>query len=324
MNILFSAAGRRVSLLRHFKTTMSDLGLQGKIIASDIGNTAPASYVADMKVITPRCSSPDYISTLLELCEAHQVKLLTSLIDTDLLLLSQHKKDFECIGTKLLICSEETNAICADKQKTAEFFSANNIATPHVYNEDEALNLSMDKYPLLIKPFDGSSGVGVTKIETRDNLLFFSKYINNAMIQEFIEGDEYTIDVYVDFNGNTRCAVPRKRIEIRGGEVSKGVTVKDKAIMTAACEVVEALPGAIGCVTVQCFKQNDGQLKFIEINPRFGGGFPLAIHAGADFPKWIIQELSIGKCDAKMDAWVDDTAMLRYDAEIIVSGADLA
>ena len=323
MNLLFSAAGRRVSLLRHFRKTLDALNIQGEIIAADIGNSAPASYVADRRVIIPRASDPSYIPRLLELCTTHNVRMLTSLIDTDLQLLSRHKNDFEDIGTKLLLCSEATNEICGDKHKTAEFFQANNIPTPYVYTKVEAETLSSDEFPILIKPFDGSSGVGVTKINSVEELQFFSNYIKNAMIQEFIEGDEYTIDVYVDFHGKIRCAVPRKRLEIRGGEVSKGITVKNEFIMSAACSVVKSLPGAVGCVTVQCFQQSDGSLKFIEINPRFGGGFPLSIHAKADFPKWIVQELSTGSCDANMSNWTDDVVMLRYDDEIIISGKDL-
>lgn len=323
MNILFSGAGRRVSLLRHLQTVFKGMQIEGNVIASDIGNSAPASYIADYKVTTPRCSEPNYIETLLNICREHQVKLLTSLIDTDLLLLSRHIEDFKNIGVKLLVCSQATNEICADKQKTAIFFENNQISTPRVYPKEEALTLPTSAYPLLVKPFDGSSGIGVTKIRTPEELRFFTDYIEHAMIQEFVEGEEYTVDVYVDFSGNVRCAVPRKRLEIRGGEVSKGITVKDRAIMKAACDVVEVLPGAIGCVTVQCFKQPDGIIKFIEINPRFGGGFPLSIHAGADFPKWIIQELTTGHCDAEMAAWSDDMVMLRYDDEIIVTGADI-
>jgi len=323
MNLMFSAAGRRVSLLRHFKKSMNNLGIEGEVIAADIGNSAPASYVTDRKVLIPRATSPDYIEIILGLCQKHQIKLLTSLIDTDLTLLSHHREAFENIGTKLLLCSEATNKICSDKQKTAAFFEDNNIPSPCLYTKDKAFELPEDAYPLLIKPSDGSSGIGVTKIRTSEELDFFSSYIKNAMIQEFIEGDEYTVDVYVDFHGKIRCAIPRKRLEIRGGEVSKGITVKDTEIMEAACRVVSALPGALGCVTVQCFKKLDGKLQFIEINPRFGGGFPLSIHAGADFPKWILQELTSGTCDAEMSSWTNDLVMLRYDDEIIVTGEDL-
>lgn len=297
--------------------------LQGLVIAADLGKTAPASYVADRMVIVPRAVDPAYISTLLEICQNHSVKLLTSLIDTDLLLLSRHRDAFENIGVKLLLCSEATNEICANKLKTAAFFEANHIPTPRIYTLAAALDLPNDAYPLLIKPFDGSSGIGVAKVTGVDELRFFAGYIKNAIIQEYVWGEEFTIDVYVDFRGKVRCAVPRKRLEVRGGEVSKCITVKDKKLMEAASTVVAALPGTIGCVTVQCFRKPDGKLKFIEINPRFGGGFPLSLHAGADFPKWILQDLASGACEAEMSAWADNLVMLRYDDEIIVSGEDI-
>jgi len=324
VNILFNAAGRRVSLLRHFRKVLDELHVEGEIIAADLDYSAPAFYVADRKLIIPRCSSPDYIQTLLDYCDKFSVGLLTSLIDTDLVLLAKHKAQFEAVGTKLLLCSEASNKICADKQETAKFFIDNDIPCPRVFSIQEARTLSAVEYPILIKPYDGSSGVGVTKINTPDELEFFFNYLKNPMIQEFIEGEEYTIDVYVDFGGNIRCAVPRKRLQVRGGEVSKGVAVKDEQIMKAACDVVAALPGATGCVNVQCIKQSDGQLKFIEINPRFGGGFPLSIHAGADFPRWIIQDLINGSSDAKMSDWMDGTVMLRFDDEIVVSQKDIS
>lgn len=323
MNILFSAAGRRVTLIRQFRSAMNNLGLQGKIIAADTVKTAPAAYVADHRVIIPRASDPHYIEALANICSDFSVGLLTSLIDTDLLLLSQHREVFSHAGARLLLSSAATNEICGDKKKTYTFFTEHGIATPRSYTLEEALKLPCGAFPLLIKPAEGSSGIGVTKVESHDTLRFFYPRIKNAMIQDFIEGDEYTIDVYVDFQGVTRCAVPRRRLEIRGGEVSKAITVKDPSIMAAACRVVDALPGALGCVTVQCFKQADGQILFNEINPRFGGGFPLSVHAGADFPKWILQELTTGNSEAQMSSWQDALVMLRYDDEIIVSGEDI-
>jgi carbamoyl-phosphate synthase large subunit len=143
--------------------------------------------------------------------------------------------------------------------------------------------------------------------------------VPDAIVQENIEGEEFTLDVFVDFKGSVRCIVPRKRIETRAGEVSKGMTVKHPEIMAGGTKVVEKLPGAIGCVTVQCFLTAAGEVIFIEINPRFGGGFPLSIKAGADFPRWIV-ELMLGmEPDISLDNWQDGVVMLRYDDEIIVS-----
>ncbi len=122
-----------------------------------------------------------------------------------------------------------------------------------------------------------------------------------------------------DFPGKVRCVVPRLRIETRAGEISKGITVKNPLLIAAGKTVVEALPGAVGCITVQCFLTPDDQIKFIEINPRFGGGFPLSFEAGADFPRWIIEMMLGREADISIDGWKDGVVMLRYDDAIFVT-----
>ena len=322
-NILFAAAGRRVSLLRSFRRAMSELGVVGKIYAADAGLSAPASFVADQSILIPRVDSSDYIPALKKICNEHRIKLLISLIDTDLVLLSRHKDEFARNGVLVLVCDEATNAICFDKLNSFDFFVNKHINTPYVLSPEEVSRLTADDLPVIIKPWDGSCGVGVNIVSTLSELDFYKGHTKHAMVQRLVSGDEYTCDAYVDFHGDVRCVVPRKRIEIRAGEVSKGLTVRDPSIIEAVVDCVKKLPHAIGCITVQCFKQKDDLVSFIEINPRFGGGHPLSIHAGADFPKWILQEAITGECDASFDGWTDDVAMLRFDDEIIVKGCDI-
>jgi carbamoyl-phosphate synthase large subunit len=222
---------------------------------------------------------------------------------------------FEEIGVKLLVSSKELNEIAHDKTKTYKFFSDNNISTPKVYSDDE-ISQKQYQFPLLIKPLDGSSSKGVTKINNVKELEFFQDYIPNAMIQEYIQGQEYTVDVMIDFEGNIKTIVPRLRLETRAGEVSKGVTKKDSEVIQAVEYVVKSLPGPIGCITLQCFKKENGEITFIEINPRFGGGIPLSIEAGANFPLWTIQMCS-GEIFREMDFnWRENLTMLRYDEAV--------
>jgi carbamoyl-phosphate synthase large subunit len=135
-------------------------------------------------------------------------------------------------------------------------------------------------------------------------------------VQEFIDGTEYTCDVYVDFEMNIRCVVPRKRIETRSGEVSKGQAVKNLRIMNKCKKLVEKLGAGPGIITIQLFLNSNGKIKFIEINPRFGGGAPLSIKAGANFPKWILQELLGQRPNINFDGFEDGLIMLRYDSEV--------
>jgi carbamoyl-phosphate synthase large subunit len=209
----------------------------------------------------------------------------------------------------------ELNEIASDKTKTYNFFIEKGIQTPKVYTNEE-LEKKAYKFPLLIKPLDGSSSKGVTKISNEKELVFFREYIPNAMVQEFVEGTEYTVDVMVDFKGNIKTIVPRRRIETRAGEVSKGVTEKNETIINAVEEVVNLLPKPVGCLTLQCFKKSSGEITFIEINPRFGGGIPLSIQAGANFPLWTIQASKGETFDVQDYSWQENLTMLRYDEAV--------
>lgn len=314
-NILFTSSGRRFALIQHFKKVLSDLNLNGKIITADILNTAPTAYLSDTHEIVPPVSNSNYISTLLKLCKEHEIKLLIPLIDTELCLLAKHKNQFEELGTTVLVSSLKVNEICYNKTLTHQFFIDNNIKCPKVYDIDEILSSKNPSYPYLIKPAKGSSSVGVYKIRNKKELAFFKDYIKDPILQEYLSGDEYTIDALLDLKGNLLIAIPRLRMETRAGEVSKGKTINNKVIINEVSKVVSKLPGAIGCITLQCFFE-DNQVKFIEINPRFGGGFPLTIAAGADYPKYLIETLMDIYPQTPIHNWKDNFVMLRYEDAI--------
>lgn len=323
VNILFTSAGRRVSLIQHFKDTLRNMNISGTIVTADMQKNAPASFIGDVKEIVPCATDPRYIDTLMRICSKHSIQLLIPLIDTELNVLSIYKKEFMAIGVIVLVSSPQVNEICFDKRNTYKFFTDIGVDTPKIFNQDQELADGDLRFPLFLKPANGSCSVGATKIRDKRELQFFKDYIPNAIIQEYISGAEYTLDILADFSGKVRSVVPRLRIETRAGEVSKGITIKDAAIIAAGKKVVEALPGAVGCITVQCFKTLDEGLKFIEINPRFGGGFPLAIRAGADFPRWIIEMLLGISSDFAIDEWQEDIVMLRYDNELFVTKDDI-
>lgn len=318
-NILFTSAGRRVALIWHFKKALNNLGLSGSIVTTDFKKNAPASFIADVQEQVPHLTSLSYVAILQDICKKYQIKLLVPLIDLELHILSIHKQDFEDIGVTLLVSSTETNQISYDKRSTYKFFKKAGVQTPEIINTKEILADSEAKYPFLLKPADGSSSIGVTKIRNARELEFFKDYVPNAIVQEFVVGEEYTLDILVDFQGQVRCVVPRLRIETRAGEISKGVTVKNPALIAAGKKVVDALPGALGCITVQCFLTPNDEIKFIEINPRFGGGFPLSFQAGADFPRWIIEMLLGKDPEIIIDGWEDGIVMLRYDDAIFIT-----
>ncbi len=315
-NILFTCIGRRVSLLSSFRAAAKQLRLNALFFGTDTTALSSAFQLCDKKFLVKPVTHRNYIKQLLEIVKTNKVKLLVPTVDLDLKLLAKNKSKFSALGCFVLVSSPEVVDICQDKRKTFQFLKKNNFDTPVTMSAKTALAKKKLNWPYFLKPWDGYAGRGIAKVENRRELLFFSKKIPNCLVQEFVEGSEYTCDVYVDFNMKVRCVVPRKRIEVRTGEVSKGQVVKNSRIMNKAVEVVEKLGAGPGVITLQLFLTEGDKVKFIEVNPRLGGGVPLSIKAGADFPKWILQELVGRRTNIRFDGFKENLVMLRYDSEV--------
>ncbi len=318
-NILFTSVGRRVALIRHFQNTLKELGLNGKIVGVDVSHTAPAFHVVDKAYQICRIDDQAYIPTLVELCKKERITLLFPLIDTDLLILSESRQRFAAVGTTAVVSDPDIMQIACNKYKTHNFFVAHDVDTPKVFTIEDIRPQEIT-YPVFIKPQDGSASIGIFKVNNQTELLFFKDYVKKPILQEFLQGREITLDILFDFNGVVRCVVPRMRIEVRAGEVSKAVIIDNRHVMEEGWRVGSLLQGCRGCINVQCFLTDDNKVKFIEINPRFGGGVPLSISAGADFPKWII-EIARGNDPGDIrDAFKKNMYMLRYDDAIFLDG----
>ena len=323
-NVLITSAGRRVSLVRMFQRALEELHVNGLVYAVDLQDHAPALQVADRCQTMPRVTDVSYIDQLLEFCIENQIKLVVPTIDTELLILSKVRSQFLSHGIQLLTCSNKINRTFFDKRSAQRFFENNKIPTPRLFSPDEARQFRAIQYPLLLKPNQGSCSIGVTKVNNKKELLFFLDYLEDPIIQEFIEGNEYTIDVLIDLNGGVQCVVPRLRVETRAGEVSKAITVDNSEIIDWVYKISSSLKGALGCINIQCIQQKNGNLKFIEINPRFGGGFPLSAEAGADFPRFILQMiLGIDVEEDLQNTWRDGYMMLRYDEGLFTTRQDV-
>jgi carbamoyl-phosphate synthase large subunit len=240
-------------------------------------------------------------------------------VDLDLPSLAEAKPRFERLGCRVLVSDPDVIDTCQDKRRTFGFLTRHGFTAPATMSVRTAL--AADRrgkltWPRFLKRWDGYASQGNAIVHDRDELRWFAKRIPNAICQEFIEGTEYTCDVYIDFNMRVRCVVPRRRIEVRSGEVSKGQIAKHPEIMAQARRLTESLGAGPGVITLQLFLTRDNEIKFLEINPRFGGGIPLSIQAGADFPKWVLQELTGKRPRIGFDKFTDGLMMLRYDAEV--------
>lgn len=316
--VLLTSGGRRVALVKEFQAALKRLGVDGRVIVADLRRNAAAFHAADQGVLVPRVTSPEYVPFLMELCLREGVRMVVPLIDTELHLLAPHREAFAAKGITLVVSSPATTELSLDKRSSRDFFVANGFDTPAVLDAQAILADPSARYPYFLKPADGSCSIGATRIDDADSLAFYAQHTANAMVQEFVKGEEYTLDVLADFTGKVRCVVPRLRLETRAGEVSKGVTVKDPLLIDAGKRVVEALPGAVGCMTVQLFLTADRAVKFIEINPRFGGGFPLSAAAGARYPDWLVAWALGRDPEVTLDGWTDGLVMLRWDDAVFV------
>jgi carbamoyl-phosphate synthase large subunit len=319
--VLFTCVGRRVELINAFRRAAEGLKLTLEIHGADATRLSPAIQLVDKAHIVPAIAGGKYIETLLGLVRRARIDLLIPLIDTELPHLSAAADQFAERGCMALISSESVVHTCSDKLATYDLLRSAGIDTPRTWPWSEAVRQKTHRFPLFLKPRAGSAGMGNYTVRSLAELRAFGRRVPDAIVQEYVDGAEHTLDVYTGFDGKPRCVVPRKRLEVRTGEVSKGLVVKDPAIIDTGKRVAEALGDCRGVITVQCFVTPEGRIRVIEINPRFGGGAPLAIHAGADFPKWILAELTGKRVRINPTGYRGDIAMLRYDQSVFVPRA---
>ena len=324
--VLFTCIGRRVSLLGAFRRAARRLRRTVRFYGTDTNPLSPALQLCDEAFLVRPTSHARYVSQLLSIVRRQGVQLLVPTIDLDLRLLARHRRRFEACGCRVLVSDPEVIDLCQDKRQTYDFFRRNGFDCPLTQSVDSALKAERRgklTWPCFLKPWDGHAGKNSVVVHDRQGLRFYAKRVPNVICQELIEGAEYTCDVYVDFAKRVRCVVPRQRLEVRWGEVSKGRVVKDARIMAEVARLAERLEAGPGVITLQLFLTKRNAIKFIEVNPRFGGGVPLSIKAGADFPKWILQELAGKRPRIGFDVFQDGLTMLRYDAEVWRNGSDL-
>ena len=311
--ILFTAIGRRVELIQSFHEASIFLGKNIKIYGADMSDTAPALAYCDYTRTVVSMASDKYIDNLLNICKADLIDLVIPTIDTDLLLLSKNREKFESIGTKVMISDFDKIAICRDKRDTANFFADCGLKTPMpVDNYEEYCGT----FPAFLKPKDGSSSINAYKINNFEQLVAYSHQVPDYIIQPYIEGKEYTIDVFCDWDGNPITIVPRERIQVRSGEVLKTRISMDKKMIDEALTVCNHFKPC-GPITIQLIRDKNDIDWFIEINPRFGGGAPLSMKAGARSSEHIIKMLY--GIDNTIEYEISDGAVYsRFDQSVCV------
>ena len=313
--ILITSAGRRVSLVQAFQHAADAAGAE--VATADMNpEHSSACYISRKSVRLPHVLSDEYADALFDYCKVNSVRLVVPTLDTELAKLAELRDRLAAIDCAVVVSDRSLIDICRDKRRTADFFTRYGLNSPQLQT------LPNLDYPVIVKPFDGSLSNGISILKSPDDLTksiaqnpknIYAQYLSHT------EFSEYTCDVYFDRHSDLKCVVPRLRIETRGGEVSKGRTERNN-IVPFLFDKLRRLEGARGCLTVQIMRHNNSQQLFlIEINPRFGGGYPLTAECGANYHSWLIDEYILGKQIRRHDDWTDGLTMLRYDAEVFVA-----
>lgn len=313
MNILILSAGTRNKVVQYFKKTV---GNQGRIIATDCSNLAPAVYEADAFYLVPRITAPDYLDQVLAICKKEKIDGVFSLIDPELSLLAKEKEKFLQIGTTPIISPYELVETCFNKYKMFELLQNMNIPTGMCYLDKQAFYADKERgkiqYPVFVKPVKGSASLNINKVTSDAELeVLFSSY-DDLMIQEYMNGQEYGADVYIDMiSGKCTSVFIKKKIKMRAGETDKSVSVKIPALFELIQKFVEKC-GFCGMIDIDIFEIG-GTFYVSEVNPRFGGGYPHAYECGVDMPQQVINNLAGHENPSAIGEYKEGICMMKYN-----------
>ncbi|MBQ0143214.1 MAG: ATP-grasp domain-containing protein [Prevotellaceae bacterium] len=307
MNILFTCAGRRTYLLKYFKENLSK---DDKIVATDMQLSAPALQVADVKLQVPAVYDSKYVNITLNICKEYNIDALLSLNDLELPILAENKASFEVLGVKVIVSDPKVIDIAFDKYKTSQWVESLGLNSPRTFvgldNAKKAIANGEIHFPLFLKPRWGSGSIGLETVDNIEELelvyaLLFRKIKKTILatasvgdeyilIQEKLGGNEFGLDVMNDLDGHNVGVSVKQKLAMRAGETDKAITVDSPALRLIGQKIGENL-GHIGNLDVDIMQRSNGDLCVLELNPRFGGGFPFSYEAGVNLPLAIIKWL---------------------------------
>jgi carbamoyl-phosphate synthase large subunit len=305
--VLFTCAGQRVDIVGAFARAGATT------LAVDVDELAPALYAADRRALVPRIDDPGYVDALCELVQLHDVRLIVPLADLDHLILAEARQRLD---TLVLLPAAETIRLCADKYLAHRFFEEQGIPTPPTWLPDELPG--EPPYPVLVKARRGFGSRHIYRAGDRTELDFFLGHTAvESMVQAVCAGEEFSIDVFSDLEAQCLNAIPRTMIQSKGGESIKGVTIKDWSLIDHGRLVAETLR-IVGPANIQCFREADGSLQVTDVNPRFGGGFPLPTAAGSRYPELALALAAGDRLTPRLGEFQEGVVMTRFFSQIVL------
>lgn len=322
MNILILSAGTRNKIVRYFK---EKVGENGRVIATDMSEFAPAVYEADKFYQVPKITTEGYIDTILDICRKEEINGLFTLIDPELSLLAENKEKFDALGVTVIGSSYELCERAFDKMKMFRWLSDNGYKCARSYIDKEKFYADVETglitYPVFVKPICGSASISIAKVCDKQSIENLFDHDSDLMIQEYLNGQEIGADVYIDMiSGEVVSIFTKKKLLMRAGETDKAVSFKDDKLFELVRRFAEE-SGWRGQIDIDIFDV-DGEYYISEVNPRFGGGYPHAYECGCDHITMILNNIG-GKANEKqIGRYEDDVYMMKYIELSIRRGED--
>lgn len=317
MNILILSVGTRNKIVQYFKKELKGLGL---VIATDASELAPALYDADKYYIVPRINNSAYLDVIKSICVENKVEGILSLIDPELSILAKYKQDFLDIGVTPIISDNVVVDLCFNKYLFNKELSELGFNSIKSYIDKDVFYKDVEKgviqYPVFVKPVNGSASINISKVYTKNEAeLLFERY-DNLMIQEFMDGKEFGVDVYIDILSNKTTAIfIKEKLTMRAGETDKSISIHDDELKTLITEFVSKM-NFRGVIDIDVFKVRN-EYFISEINPRFGGGYPHAHECDVNIPKMIVNNL-IGNENSIIETYEKNVFMMKYNEVKII------
>lgn len=311
VSVLLTCAGQRVDIVRAFQDALATGPHTGRVLVSDLDPLSPSLFSADAVVTLPRVDHPDYGAAIAEACRDEGIRAVLPLTDLDPVILAEAAPLVRAAGAEVFLPSPEVAGGCQDKWRCHEMLTAAGLPSPPTW-QTGSIDYEDLPYPVLLKPRIGFAARHIYRAEDPEQLAFFLRYTpEDSVIQQVCEGVEFSTDCLGDLDGRAIGAIPRAMIQAKGGEQIKGETLDDPQLVDLAARTVEAL-GLRGPSTIQCFRRGDEVLGITDINTRFGGGFPLPLAAGGDYPGLILRMAAGEAVEPRLGAHRAGVVMTRF------------
>jgi carbamoyl-phosphate synthase large subunit len=322
VNVLVTSAGVS-SALNVIKSLRLQNEFSVSICAVDMDPLAPGLYLAEFAYVSPPISDvKKYLDFLFGICDRHHINALYPCYSKELSVIAREKEAFDRIGVKTLLPAPETIDLCNDKRKFTEFARGLGLTVPKTFSTDEVQNIPVSEFPLFVKPVTGSSSTGAVKLDDKKALDYYLYQNKDVLIQQFVEGQEITVDVFCNRSSKPLVIAPRIRLSTKGGQSIKGKTINNKDFIEPVTTLCQAL-SLQGVCNIQFIMSKVG-IVFIELNPRYAaGGLMLTVHAGANIPVLALKtmlgyDIKENECKTKLNIY-----MTRYWEEIFTKNDSL-